>query len=53
MIKKNGKIIEATERELFRVWLKTDMCEIMDFYEYVRHMKEHGTKVVGGEMECK
>lgn len=51
MIKKHGKIIEATRYELFDVFLKTEMYEIMSFDDYVDRMKEGGTKVIEDERE--
>lgn len=51
MIKKHGKIIEATEEELFGVFLKTETYEIMTFDDYVNRMKEAGTKVIEDERE--
>lgn len=38
----NNKIIEATEDELFDLYLKRDMDLIMDFNEYKRRMKSAG-----------
>lgn len=38
----NGKIIEITENELFSLYLKRGMDDIMDFNEYSRRMKNSG-----------
>lgn len=38
----NGKIVEITEDELFRLYLKRGMDEIMDFNEYSRRMRDSG-----------
>ena len=46
MITENGKIIEATENELFAVYLKRDMDLIMDFPTYMEKMKKEGCTVV-------
>ena len=41
----NGKIVEATESELFALYLKKDMDLVMDFPTYVRKMKQEGCTV--------
>ena len=41
----NGKIVGITEYELFDLYLKRDMDEIMDFHEYKRRMKSAGCVV--------
>lgn len=38
----NGKIVEITEDELFGLYLKRGMDDIMDFNEYTRRMKASG-----------
>ena len=38
----NGKIVELTEDELFNLYLKREMDDIMDFNEYKRRMKHAG-----------
>lgn len=43
---KNGKIVKATEEELFSYWLKAEFCEIMSFGEYKRRCIELGTEVI-------
>ena len=44
----NGKIIEATESELFSLYLEREMDDIMDFNEYKYRMKNAGCVVIGG-----
>ena len=43
----DGKIVAATESELFELYLRREMDYIMDFNEYVRLMKSAGCAVVG------
>lgn len=45
----NGKIAEATESELFKHYLDTDMYEIMSFPDYKRQCVELGTKIIEEE----
>lgn len=42
----NNKIIEATEDELFSLYLKREMDYIMDFNEYKRQMKKVGCVII-------
>lgn len=42
----NNKIIEITENELFDLYLKRGMDDIMDFNEYKRQMDKAGCKVI-------
>ena len=44
-----GKIVEATEDELFAYWLKAEFCEIMSFREYKQRCVDLGTKVIDEE----
>jgi hypothetical protein len=46
---KNGKIVEATEDELFGYWLKAEFCEIMSLGEFKKRCVELGTKVIEEE----
>ena len=48
---KNGKIVEATESELYGYYLKQEFYEIMSFTNYKERCIELGTKVIeqGGE----
>ena len=38
----NGKIIEITEDELYDLWLKREMDDIMSFTDYMRRFKDVG-----------
>ena len=40
-----GKVVEATENELFRLYLDREMDDVMDFHEYKARMKEAGCDV--------
>ena len=42
----NGKIVEATENELFAQWLRSGFCDIMSFYEYKWRCEMFGTVIV-------
>ena len=44
----DGKIVEATENELFGLYLERGMDDVMDFHEYRRRMEHVGCKVVDG-----
>ena len=44
MLVENGKIVEVTEEELYRYWLKT-WSDFMPFDEYCRRMKNEGVKI--------
>lgn len=46
---KNGKIVEATEDELFTNYLKRGLDDVMSFPEYLKRCKELGTKVIEEE----
>ena len=43
---KDNKIIEVTEGELFDLYLKRGMDDIMDFHEYKRRMEHSGCNVI-------
>lgn len=45
----NGKIVEATEDELFGQFLKGEWWIVMDFREYMNRCEELGTKIVEEE----
>lgn len=47
----NGKIVEATENELFRLYLEREMDDAISFTEYVMRMQDAGCKVVCGGNE--
>ena len=42
----NGKIVEATESELYDYWLSRDFCELYSFEYYKWLCKNAGTKIV-------
>lgn len=42
---KNGKIVEATEGELFGFYLDRGYDDCMDFHEYKARMKEAGCEI--------
>lgn len=42
----NGKIIAATEAELFSLYLDRGMDDCMDFYEYLSRMERSGCAVL-------
>ena len=44
----NGKIVEATEEELFEYFLSREFDDIMDFNAFLEGCRKAGTKV--GEM---
>jgi hypothetical protein len=41
----NGKIMEATKRELYQRWLDDGWDMMMPFEEYVYHLKSAGVEV--------
>ena len=45
----NGKIIEATEEEVFSLYLDRCMDEVMDFSEYRYRMERAGCVVKDGD----
>ena len=51
MIIRNRKIVEATENELFCVYLQKEYDDIMPFDEYLRRCEINGTKIIGRERE--
>ena len=42
----NNKIVEATETELFALYLNREMDQVMDFYEYKQIMIDSGCVVI-------
>lgn len=42
----NGKIVEATEYELFKRWVIFSFCDLYDFDTYIWKLKKLGVKVV-------
>ena len=53
MTVKNGKIVEATENEMFAYYLKQGWDDIFPFPEYLEKCKEHGTKIIDEKKEKK
>ena len=47
----DGKIVEATENELFRLYLEREMDDAISFTEYVVRMQKAGCEVVCGGNE--
>ena len=45
----SGKIIEATEGELFSLYLDLGMDDVMGFHEYKNRMQRAGCVVKDGE----
>jgi hypothetical protein len=41
----NGKIVEATEVELYDYWLTRGMCDLYTFQNYKWLCQENGTKI--------
>ena len=46
---KDGKIVEATEKEMYDKWIDEDWCYIYDFEDYLERCKRNGTKIVGSK----
>ena len=46
----NGKIVEATESELYDYYLTREWFEVYSFPHYKRLCKELGTKIVDKEV---
>lgn len=44
-----GKIVEATEEELFSRYLRAGMDDIMSFYTYMAICEAHGTTITNKE----
>ena len=45
----NGKIVEITEKELFRLYLLRNFDDLMDFREYRYRMERAGCVVKDGD----
>ena len=43
---KSGKIVEATDIELFRYWLESGWCDVYSYPDYKNRVKELGTRVI-------
>lgn len=52
IIDSNNKILEATENELFRYYLRAGWDDIYSFTEYKRLMQEHGVKIKDDNQQC-
>lgn len=46
MKKADNKIIEATENELYNVYLQKGYDEVMDFYDFLYQCQKLGTKII-------
>ena len=44
----SNKITEITDDELYALYLRRGMDELMDFYEYRRRMRQAGVLVIEG-----
>lgn len=42
----NGKVIEATEEELLKLYFKKGYEDFMSFKEYIIQLKQMGVKIV-------
>lgn len=49
MTVKDGKIVKATEEELYSHYLKRGFDDIMSFSEYMNRCSELGTKIIEKE----
>ena len=49
---KYGKIVEATDIELFRYWLESGWCDVYSYPDYKNRVKELGTKVIENDGDC-
>ena len=45
----NGKIVEATESELYSIYLERNYDEFMSFIDYKLFMETHGCNVIEQE----
>ena len=45
----DGKIVEATEKELFSYWLKREFDDIMSFPEFIEQMQSSNVVIVKGD----
>ena len=43
---RNGKIVEATENELFRIYVERGWGEVLDFREFCVLCEQKGTKII-------
>lgn len=43
---KNGKIVEATDIELFGYWLESGWCDVYSYTDYKNRVKKLRTRVI-------
>lgn len=43
------RIVEATEKEIYKYWLSRDWCNFYSFYDFLEKMKEAGCTVLDEE----
>ena len=43
---KYGKIVEATDIELYEYWLESGWCDVYSYTDYKNRVKELGTRVI-------
>ena len=43
---KYGKIVEATDIELYEYWLESGWCDVYSYTDYKDRVKELGMKVI-------
>ena len=48
MVLESGRITEITDDELYELYLRRGMDELMDFNEYKRRMRQAGALVIEG-----
>ena len=41
-----GKIVSATDIELYEYWLESEWCDVYSYTDYKNRVKELGTKVI-------
>lgn len=46
---KNNRITEATEAEMYSVWVDMEWYDLMPFDEYLRRCEKLGTKIIREE----
>jgi hypothetical protein len=44
---KHGEILEATEKEMYDLWLSLGWDELYSFPVYLEKMKQQGVKIIG------
>ena len=43
---KGGKIVKATDLELYEYWLESGWCDVYSYPDYKNRVKELGTRVI-------